>query len=197
MQVETNKLKLAVFASGSGTNAEAIMRRFTDHPKIEVVLIVTNRAEAGVIDRAKSFNVDWMYVPKSKFENKEEILEVLGSRNVDWIILAGWLLLIPSYLVEAFSGRIINVHPALLPKFGGKGMYGHHVHEAVRAANEIESGISIHYVNERFDEGAIIEQFKVKLSPKDTPIDIEQKVRKLELKNYSSVIEKVVLSKQS
>jgi len=195
MQVGNNKIRLAVFASGSGTNAEAIMKRFSRHQHIEVVLIVTNRSEAGVIKRADSFDVETIYLPKSRFENETEILQILSEKGVDWIILAGWLLLIPPYLVLKFPGRIINVHPALLPKFGGKGMYGRHVHEAVKNANEMESGISIHFVNEKFDEGAIIEQFRVNLEHSDSAEEIERKVRELELSHYASVIEKVVLSR--
>lgn len=171
------------------------MKRFSRHQHIEVVLIVTNRSEAGVIKRADSFDVETIYLPKSRFENETEILQILSEKGVDWIILAGWLLLIPPYLVLKFPGRIINVHPALLPKFGGKGMYGRHVHEAVKNANEMESGISFHFVNEKFDEGAIIEQFRVNLEHSDSAEEIERKVRELELSHYASVIEKVVLSK--
>lgn len=187
------KVRLAIFASGAGSNARAITQYFKDHPRIDVVLIVTNRHQAGVVNVAGEAGVDWVYIPKADFEDPEMVLTVLREYGVDWIILAGWLLLVPDYLIAGYRDRIVNIHPALLPKFGGKGMYGHHVHEAVKRQGETETGITVHIVNERFDEGPVIHQEKVSLSPGDTSADIERKVRQLELRHYPQVIEKVVL----
>lgn len=191
---QVKKHRLAIFASGTGTNAEAIMKHFHAHPNVEVVLVVTNRSGAGVIARAESAGVDWVYVPKSDFQDEEMTTALLDGYEVDWIVLAGWLLLVPGFLVDKYPNHIINIHPALLPKFGGKGMYGHHVHEAVKAAGEKESGITIHYVNEHFDEGEIIAQFKAALSPMDDVHEIEKKVRSLELAHYPGALEKLILS---
>jgi phosphoribosylglycinamide formyltransferase 1 len=189
----SSKIRLAIFASGSGSNAEAIIRHFSDNPIVTVELIITNRKDAGVIDRANRLGVSCKHVPKSAFEDQDAILGMLKSENIDWIILAGWLLLVPTYLVRNYPDRIINIHPALLPKFGGKGMYGMHVHEAVAEAGETESGITIHLVNERFDEGRILAQFKFPLPITVTPAVVEAGVRELELLHYASEIEKTVL----
>lgn len=187
-------IQLAIFASGSGSNAEAIIEYFKDNSNVRVALIVTNRSEAGVIERAERLNIEWVYIPKSVFEDEELILATLDEYNIDWIILAGWLLLIPDYLIKAFPERIVNIHPALLPKHGGAGMYGRAVHEAVKASNDASSGISIHFVNERFDEGKIIAQFAAPIDSNDTVDAIEQKVRSLELLHYAPTIEKLLLS---
>ena len=187
-------MNLALFASGSGSNAEAIIRHFEGHSKVKVSLIVTNKPNAGVIERANRLQIPFHIVPKADFNNPNSILEILDKHEVDWIILAGWLLLIPEYLVAKFENGIINIHPALLPKFGGKGMYGRHVHDAVLAAGEKDSGITIHFVNKHFDEGAVIAQYSVPIKKSDDVNDVEGKVRELELQNYSQVIEKTVLS---
>lgn len=189
----SSKIRLAIFASGSGSNAEAIVAHFKNHPTIKVEMIVTNRERAGVIDRAKRLGIPYTLIPKSTFDNKDAVLKVLEEANIDWIILAGWLLLIPTYLVQSFPDRIINIHPALLPKFGGKGMYGMHVHQAVVDAQESESGITIHLVNERFDDGRILAQYKFPLQANATAEDVEAGVRQLEISNYAAEIEKSVL----
>ena len=189
----SSKIRLAIFASGSGSNAEAIVAHFKNHPTIKVEMIVTNRERAGVIDRAKRLGIPYTLIPKSTFDNKDAVLKVLEEANIDWIILAGWLLLIPTYLVQSFPDRIINIHPALLPKFGGKGMYGMHVHQAVVDAQESESGITIHLVNERFDDGRILAQYKFPLPANATAKDVEAGVRQLEISNYAAEIEKSVL----
>ena len=186
----SSKIRLAIFASGSGSNAEAIVAHFKNHPTIKVEMIVTNRERAGVIDRAKRLGIPYTLIPKSTFDNKDAVLKVLEEANIDWIILAGWLLLIPTYLVQSFPDRIINIHPALLPKFGGKGMYGMHVHQAVVDAQESESGITIHLVNERFDDGRILAQYKFPLPANATAEDVEAGVRQLEISNYAAEIEK-------
>jgi len=187
------KVRLAVFASGAGSNARVIMQYFKDHPHIEVALVVTNRFQAGVTIVAEEAGVDWVYIPKADLEDKEIVLSVLAEYSVDWIILAGWLLLIPPYLIEAFYHRIINIHPALLPKFGGKGMYGMHVHQAVMDAGETESGITIHLVDEHYDRGDILFQERVPVDPGDTAEAIQKKVQGLEHRFFPKVIEDTVL----
>ena len=189
-----DKIRLAIFASGSGSNAEEFMKRFGQHPQMEVALIVTNNPNAGVIERAQRHSVEVLVVENKTLNDPEASLTPLQSRKIDWVVLAGWLRLIPTFLIEAFPHRIVNIHPALLPKFGGKGMYGKHVHQAVFDQKEKESGITIHFVNAHFEEGEIIEQFKTELSEADTPAIIEQKVRALEINHYASVVERLVLS---
>ena len=189
-----DKIRPAIFASGSGSNAGEVMKRFGQHPQMEVALIVTNNPNAGVIERAQRHSVEVLVVENKTLNDPEASLTPLQSRKIDWVVLAGWLRLIPTFLIEAFPHRIVNIHPALLPKFGGKGMYGKHVHQAVFDQKEKESGITIHFVNAHFDEGEIIEQFKTELSEADTPAIIEQKVRALEINHYASVVERLVLS---
>lgn len=192
MQQTENKLQIAIFASGSGTNAENCMRYFADHSKIAIALIVTNNPEAGVIKRAEKYNVPVRILENHAMKNPEIIISELQSQKIQWIVLAGYLKLIPTKLIEAFSQRIINIHPALLPKYGGKGMYGHRVHEAVFTNKEKESGITIHYVDEHYDNGDIIFQKSFAISETDTPKSIEKKVRELEMIYLPEVIEKTV-----
>ena len=160
--------RLAIFASGSGTNAEEIMKRFQHHASIEVVLLLSNNAQAYALERAKKFNIPTKVFNRSIFRESEEVLIWLKEKNVTHIVLAGFMWLVPDYLTKSFSGKIINIHPALLPKFGGKGMYGMHVHEAVKAAGEKETGITIHEVNERYDEGEILFQATCVVDKSDT-----------------------------
>ena len=188
------KKGLSIFASGSGSNAEKIIEKFTDHPLAEVRLIITNNQEAYVIERAKNYNIDWIYCPKQKFGDKSYIIDLLSSYQIDMIVLAGFLLLIPQYLIQAFHNRILNIHPALLPQYGGKGMYGHHVHQTVFDNNEKETGITIHYVNENYDEGQIIFQKKIAIDIMDTPDIIGKKVLALEHKHYPIIVEKCLES---
>jgi len=187
------KHQIAVFASGSGSNAEALVDHFANHTSIKVSLIVTNKANAGVIDRAKRLGVEYVFVPKEDIEDEEMMLGLLDNYDITHVVLAGWLLLIPPYLIKRYQHKILNIHPALLPKFGGKGMYGHHVHKAVKEAGETESGITIHLVNEKYDEGAIVKQHKVALVESDSAADIETKVRKLELEHYAQDVENFIL----
>lgn len=189
--------KLAIFASGTGTNADSIARHFSENDRVDVSLIVTNRAEAGVIKVAEKHDVPSVFIPKDDLQDEEMILNLLSEYQIDYIILAGWLLLIPAYLIKEFDGRILNIHPALLPKHGGKGMYGSNVHKAVKASGDSESGITIHLVNEKYDEGAVVEQFSVGVSPQDSADQIESMVRKLELAHYPQVIEKFIFSSKS
>ena len=180
--------RLAILASGSGSNAEKIMEHFQTSAKAEVALVASNKADAYVLERAKKFEV-----PTFTFTRKEMdagiLLEKLQEENIDYVILAGFLLKIPVELTRAFPDRMVNIHPALLPKYGGKGMYGHFVHEAVQAAGEKETGITIHLVNENYDEGKIIFQAHTALNELDTPDSIAAKVHELEHKYFPKVIE--------
>lgn len=183
---------IAIFASGSGSNARKILEYFEDRSDVQVSIIITNRKNAGVLAHAKEFDIPSMKIDRSYFYDSECILEVLKTERVDLIVLAGFLWLIPAYLIASFPNRILNIHPALLPKYGGKGMYGHHVHEAVKENNESESGMTIHYVNEKFDEGGHVFQANCDLAPSDSPEDIAAKVLKLEHQHYAEVIDRVL-----
>lgn len=183
------KIRLALFASGTGSNARKMMDHFRDHDSIAVALLLANKADAGALEHARECNIPHQYLPNSSFRSGEEIVALLRDHHIDAIVLAGFLLLIPSVLIEAYPDRIVNIHPALLPKFGGKGMYGHFVHEAVAAAGEDESGITIHLVNAAYDEGRILAQHRTALTPGDTPLTIEAKVRQLELEHYATSVE--------
>lgn len=159
---------------------------------IEVSLIVSNKAKAHILKRAQNHNIPDLFISKKQFQDAKTILNILTKHQIDMIVLAGFLLLIPAYLVNAYPNKIINIHPALLPKFGGKGMYGMNVHKAVADAGENKSGPTIHYVNEHYDEGNIIAQFKVAIEPEDTPDIIAKKVLALEHKYYPEVIEELL-----
>ena len=185
---------LAIFASGSGSNAERIISYFADSEEINVKLFLCNNPEAGVIQRAERLNIPLIMFDRPMFKSGE-VVQILREYQIDFVILAGFLWLVPKNVVEAFPNRIINIHPALLPKFGGKGMYGHFVHKAVVENKETESGITIHFVNEHYDEGAIIFQASFPITPTDTPEDIAHKGQVLEHQYFPEVIEKVVLKK--
>lgn len=184
--------RIAILASGAGSNADNILNYFKDSPELSVVLIASNKPDAGVLEVAKRHGVATYILTKENFKESSDFAGYLASLGVDLVVLAGFLWKVPPPFVQAFHHRIINVHPSLLPKFGGKGMFGHHVHEAVHAAGEVESGITIHYVNEYYDEGAIIAQFKTALNPHDAASDIERKVRELELAHFPEVIQEVL-----
>ena len=188
-----NKKRIAIFASGNGTNAEKIFEYFQNHPAIEVALLLSNKKEAGVLERAGKFDIPTWVCARHEFYDTDFIIGKLLEEKIDFIVLAGFLWLVPSGLVAVYPQKIVNIHPALLPKYGGKGMYGMKVHQAVKNAGEKESGISIHYVNENYDEGDIITQKTCQLTPNDTPEDIARKVRKLEHEFYPKVIAEVVL----
>ncbi len=187
------KFRLAVLASGGGSNADKICSYFKTHPSINVVIIISNRRHAGVFDVAAKHDIQSAYIPKNQWEDSEPVFELLQQNRITHIILAGFLLHIPEWLIQTFPKKIINIHPALLPRFGGKGMYGHHVHEAVKAVGDLVSGITIHEVNERYDEGRIIFQKEVELDPSDSPKEIGAKVLKTEHTEYPRVIEKWIL----
>ncbi|WP_028667564.1 phosphoribosylglycinamide formyltransferase [Runella zeae] len=186
------KKRIAIFASGSGSNAEKIAEYFTNHPTIEVSLILSNNPQAGVIARARKFQIPVVLFDRKTFYETNKITELLQNQHIDLIVLAGFMMLIPEEMVKAFPQKMVNIHPALLPKYGGKGMYGHFVHEAVVAAHETESGITIHFVNEHYDEGGIIFQASCPVVSADTPEDVAQKVQVLEHKHYPAVIEKAL-----
>ena len=186
--------RLAIFASGSGTNAEEIMKRFQHHNQTEVSLVLSNNANAFVLERAKKFNVPAKVFNRTQFRESEEVLSWLEKEEITHIVLAGFMWLMPVSIIQAYPNKIINIHPALLPKFGGKGMYGHHVHEAVKATGERETGITIHLVNEKYDEGRILFQASTPIDPNDSPDQIANKVHALEYKHYPEQIEKWILS---
>jgi len=183
---------ICIFASGGGTNAEAIITHFSNHPNIRVGLIISSRPDAFVLKRANNHHIDSVVLNRNSFLYTNELLEDLEKFSVDFIVLAGFMWLVPSYIVNAYLNKIVNIHPALLPKYGGIGMYGSHVHEAVIAAGEKESGITIHYVNEHYDEGAIIAQETCAVAPDDTPGALAEKIHALEHKHYPRVIESVL-----
>ncbi|GAB2519859.1 phosphoribosylglycinamide formyltransferase [Spirosoma aerophilum] len=184
--------RIALFASGSGSNAEKIAEYFADNAEVDVALIVSNNPKAGVIERGRRLHIPVLLFDRTTFYNTDKITELLLNQNIDLIVLAGFMWLMPADLVRAFPNKIVNIHPALLPKFGGKGMYGHFVHEAVAAAGETESGITIHYVNEHYDEGQIIFQASCPVSPTDTPDDIAHNVQVLEHLHYPRVVADVL-----
>ena len=187
--------RLALFASGSGSNAEKIVEYFRDHATISVDLILCNNPQAGVIDRAKRLEVPLALFDRTQFRSGE-VLEILVKYEIDYLILAGFLWLIPKDFVAAYPNRILNLHPALLPRFGGQGMYGHRVHEAVVAAGERESGITIHLVNEQYDEGTILFQATFPVEPTDTADDVARKGQTLEHEHFPKVIEQWVMQGQ-
>jgi len=184
--------KIAIFASGTGSNAQKMIEYFDGHPNIQVGLVVSNKPNAGVLQKAQAAGVETMVVNRATFYETKALLTALQEKEISFIVLAGFLWLIPVYLVEAYPKKMVNIHPALLPKFGGKGMYGHHVHRAVKDAGEKESGISIHWVNEQYDEGNIVFQARCALSADDEPDDIARKVQQLEHQHFARVVEQLL-----
>ncbi|MBC8319164.1 MAG: phosphoribosylglycinamide formyltransferase [Bacteroidetes bacterium] len=183
---------IAVFASGNGTNAERIIKYFEKSSIVQVNIVLTNNSNAGVIKRAQSLFVDAHVFNRNDFYNSDKILDILKQKNIDLIVLAGFLWLVPESLIEKYQNRIINIHPALLPDYGGKGMYGQRVHEAVIEAGEPKSGITIHYVNKIYDNGQIIFQAKVNIEKNDTPQSLAEKIHLLEYKHFPEVIESIL-----
>ena len=185
-------VNIAIFVSGSGSNCENIIRYFQTNEQVNITLVVSNRADAYALTRTKNLNVPSVVLPKADFNNEEKVLKLMADHRIDFIVLAGFLLMIPDWLIAAYQRRIINLHPALLPKFGGIGMYGHHVHEAVRKANETETGMTVHWVSNVCDGGEIIAQFRTPITPDDTPDDIADKEHILEMEHFPQVIEAVL-----
>lgn len=183
--------KIAIFASGSGSNAENIIRYFQNSDLFSFPLIVSNNSKAYVHERAKKLHVKSITFPKEDFETGEKILELLKENEIDFIVLAGFLLKVPELIIDSFPEKIINIHPALLPKYGGKGMYGDRVHKAVRESGDTETGITIHFVNRNYDDGTIIFQKKCVIEPTDTYEDIANNVHELEYEYFPKVIEMI------
>ncbi|MBQ3624757.1 MAG: phosphoribosylglycinamide formyltransferase [Prevotella sp.] len=184
---------IAIFVSGSGTNCENIIRHFSGHQQVNIALVLSNRADAYALVRAQRLGVPTAVVSKSEFNDEKKMNSLLDSYHIDFIVLAGFLLMVPSFLIRRYDHRMLNIHPALLPKHGGKGMYGHHVHEAVKAAGDTETGMTVHWVSDVCDGGEIIAQFSTPLSPDDTPDDIAHKEHLLEMEHFPKVIEKTIL----
>jgi phosphoribosylglycinamide formyltransferase-1 len=186
------KKNIAIFASGEGTNAQQIIDYFHTSDKIKIALVVSNRQDANVLKRAENANIETLLINRKDFYESNKIIDQLNKAKIDLIVLAGFLWMIPEHLVKAFPKKIINIHPALLPKFGGKGMYGMNVHRSVIGSKEKESGISIHYVNEQYDEGELISQHRCMVSENDTPETLALRIQQLEHEFFPRIIEKVL-----
>ncbi|MBR6367797.1 MAG: phosphoribosylglycinamide formyltransferase [Bacteroidaceae bacterium] len=189
--MNNKKIRLAVFVSGGGTNLENIINYFSADEQVEVSMVVSNKADAYALQRAKNHDIPNAVISRKQFA-EDEATVMAAVKDCDFIILAGFLVKVPDYLIDAYPKRIINIHPALLPKYGGKGMYGHHIHEAVKAAGEKETGITIHFVNNELDAGEHIAQFKVALTDEDTADTIAAKIHELEQAHFPKVIESVI-----
>lgn len=186
-------IKLAILASGNGTNAQQISEYFRGSDKVSVDCIIYNRKDAFVAKRAENLGIPAQYFKRADFYENGAVLHFMQERGIDWVILAGFLWLVPEDILNAYPERVINIHPALLPKYGGMGMYGHHVHEAVIANRERESGITIHIVDQHYDKGTILFQAKCQLTDADTPDSLAEKIHLLEKEYFPKVIEKTVL----
>lgn len=191
------KINIAIFASGEGTNCENIIRYFKDSDRVCTALVVSNKAESPVLRKAQELGVPVQSVSKAELNDETVMMPLMQQYAIDFIVLAGFLPLIPDFLLEAFPRRIVNIHPSLLPKYGGKGMWGHHVHEAVKAAGETETGMTVHWVTPVCDGGGIIAQYRVALSPEDSAEVIAEKEHVLEMKYYPQVILRVLTSYQN
>lgn len=184
---------IAVFASGSGTNAENIIKYFSNNNSAKVSLVLSNKRQAMVLKRAENLNVRTVFFERKEFYVTGKVLRYLALYKIDFLVLAGFLWLVPESILEQYPGRIINIHPALLPAYGGKGMYGDSVHKAVIENHDKESGITIHYVNKHYDKGDIIFQSKCRVEPTDTPATLAEKIHVMEYESYPKVIEDLVL----
>ena len=185
-------INIAIFVSGSGTNCENLIKYFEGSKLYHCALVVSNKPEAAALERAQKLGVETAVAPKPQLNDADFMMPLLRQYDIQFIVLAGFLPLIPDFLIDAYPRRIINIHPALLPKYGGKGMWGHHVHEAVKAAGETETGMTVHYVTPVCDSGEMIAQYKVALSPEDTADDIAEKEHQLEMQYFPQIVEKVL-----
>jgi len=183
---------IAIFVSGNGTNCENIIRHFNDNDTIKVGLVISNKPDAYALVRSSKYGIPSKVLTKAEINDEKTIIPLLEEYNINFIVLAGFMLMIPDFIISRFNHKIINIHPSLLPKFGGKGMYGHHVHEAVKNAGETETGITIHFVSNVCDGGDIIAQFKTSVMQEDTAEDIERNVHALEKKYFPETIEKII-----
>lgn len=186
------KVNIAIFVSGSGTNCENLIRCFKDSERVRCALVVSNKPDAYALVRATNLGVPTAVAPKAQLNDADFMMPLLRQYGIDFIVLAGFLPLVPDFLIDAYPRRIVNIHPALLPKYGGKGMWGHHVHEAVKAAGEAETGMTVHWVTPVCDGGKIIAQYRCALSPDDTVDDIAEKEHQLEMKYFPQVVEQVL-----
>ena len=186
------KVNIAIFVSGSGTNCENLIRCFKDSERVRCALVVSNKADAYALVRATNLGVPTAVAPKAQLNDADFMMPLLRQYGIDFIVLAGFLPLVPNFLIDAYPRRIVNIHPALLPKYGGKGMWGHHVHEAVKAAGEAETGMTVHWVTPVCDGGEIIAQYRCALSPDDTGDDIAENEHQLEMKYFPQVVEQVL-----
>ncbi len=187
-----HRIRLCIFVSGNGTNCENIIQYFQQKGNADIAFVLSNSAKAFALERAKRLGVKTYVLSKAEINDENVLLPLMKKEQVDFIVLAGFLLMIPDFLIKAYDHRMINLHPALLPKFGGKGMYGHHVHEAVKAAGETETGMTVHWVNRKYDDGEILAQYRTPISPDDTPDDIAAKEHALEMKYFPKVIDEVI-----
>ncbi len=187
-----NRINIAIFVSGSGTNCENLIKYFADSERVNCALVVSNKADAYGLVRATNLGIPTAVAPKPELNDPEVMMPLLQQYDIQFIVLAGFLPLVPNFLIEAFPRRIINIHPALLPKYGGKGMWGHHVHEAVKAAGERETGMTVHFVTPVCDSGEIIAQYRTALSPDDSVDDIAEKEHVLEMEHFPKVVEQVI-----
>jgi phosphoribosylglycinamide formyltransferase-1 len=185
-------MNIAIFVSGNGSNCENLIKYFAGSERVNCALVVSNKFDAYALVRAERLHVPTAVTPKADLNNPDVMLPLLKKYNIEFIVLAGFLPLVPSFLIDAYPHRIINIHPALLPKYGGKGMWGHHVHEAVKEAGETETGMTVHWVTPVCDSGENIAQYKVALSPEDTVDDIAEKEHQLEMKYFPKVVEEVL-----
>jgi len=185
-------IKLAIFASGSGSNAENIVNYFSNNASVYIDVIISNKPDAYVLERAGKLDIESFVFSKQDFMEPKNILQLLNERRIDFIVLAGFLLKIPEKIITEYSGRIVNIHPALLPKYGGKGMYGDNVHKAVVESGDGKTGITIHFVNDKYDEGDIIFQAECAVDKNDTYDMVARKVRQLEYRYYPEIIEKII-----
>ena len=186
------KVNIAIFVSGSGTNCENLIKYFAASERVNCALVVSNKPDALALERAQRLGVPTAVAPKAQLNDPEVMLPLLQQHDIRFIVLAGFLPLVPNFLIDAFPRRIVNLHPALLPKYGGKGMWGHHVHEAVKAAGETETGMTVHWVTPVCDAGEIIAQYRYALSPADTADDIAAKEHQLEMQYFPQVVEQVL-----
>ncbi|MDT0691301.1 phosphoribosylglycinamide formyltransferase [Salegentibacter sp. F188] len=193
----TKQKKIVVFASGSGTNTENIIKYFQNSPELRVVAVFSNRKSAGVLKKAHDLNIKALYFDRESFYHSNELLYVLQDMDPDLIVLAGFLWIFPENILQRFPAKVVNIHPALLPKYGGKGMYGDKVHKAIIENKEKESGITIHYVNEKYDEGEIIFQKTVDVNQDDTPESLAKKIHELEHAHFPKVIEEILQERNS
>ena len=184
--------RIVIFASGSGTNAGNLIKFFHNGDSASIIQVLTNNPHAKVLDRAKNLKVSALSFNRIAFSKTDDVLNILKTSKPDLIVLAGFLWKFPEFILNEFPNKVINIHPALLPKYGGKGMYGMHVHEAVVANNEVETGITIHYVNAQYDEGAVIFQTKCDINPSDTAEDVAAKIHELEMEHFPKVVEKLL-----